>query len=142
MKIKEVRKYSDTLYNAVVKLLPQLDPGLTPPGREYFRQMLKSESTHFIIGELNNKEIAGFLAIVTYNIPTGIKVWVEDVIVDEAYRGKGYGINLINYVIDYARALGAKHLDLTSRPWRIAANRLYQKLGFVPRETNVYRYYF
>jgi ribosomal protein S18 acetylase RimI-like enzyme len=140
MKIREVTTYSEKIYEAIAGLLPQLDTNIRPPAREYLEQVLRSESSHFIIGELENNEIAGFLVIVTYPVPTGIKAWVEDVVVDEALRGKGYGMDLMQYAIDYARSAGAEHLDLTSRPWRIAANRLYQKLGFALRETNVYRY--
>ncbi|MDP4222668.1 MAG: GNAT family N-acetyltransferase [Bacteroidota bacterium] len=141
MKIKEIRKFSTSVYDAVVRLLPQLDNDLKPPDKAYFKQVVTSGNTHFIIGEDDDRKIIGFLAIVVYIVPTGTKVWIEDVVVDEASRGKGYGTDLMLYAIDYAKSLGAKHVDLTSRPWRIAANHLYQKLGFVLRETNVYRYY-
>jgi ribosomal protein S18 acetylase RimI-like enzyme len=141
MKIKEIKRFSNRVYDAVIRLLPQLDPDLKPPSREHFKEVLKSGNTHFIIGEDDDRKIIGFLAIVTYIVPTGTRVWIEDVVVDEASRGKGYGMDLMLYAIDYAKSLGAKHVDLTSRSWRIAANRLYQKLGFVLRETNVYRLY-
>ena len=75
-----------------------------------------------------------------FPIPTGTRAWIEDVVVDEAARGSGVGAALNQAALDHARARGAKTVDLTSRPSREAANRLYQRLGFEPRETNVYRY--
>lgn len=84
--------------------------------------------------------LVGSLTLVTFPIPTGVRAWIEDVVVDEAARGRGVGGALNRFALDRARALGAKTVDLTSRPSREAANRLYQSLGFVARETNVYRY--
>jgi ribosomal protein S18 acetylase RimI-like enzyme len=77
---------------------------------------------------------------VVFPIPTGIRAWIEDVVVDEAARGRGVGEALNRHALDRARAEGAKTIDLTSRPTREAANRLYLRLGFVPRETNIYRF--
>ncbi len=73
-------------------------------------------------------------------IPTGIRAWIEDVVVDGAARGKGVGDALNRHAIDLAADLGAKTVDLTSRPSREAANRLYKRLGFEQRDTNVYRF--
>jgi GNAT superfamily N-acetyltransferase len=81
------------------------------------------------------------LTIAVCNIPTGVKVWIEDVVVDESQRGKGIGMELMNTAINFAITLGAKSVELTSRPSRIEANKLYLKMGFVLRETNVYRYH-
>jgi len=80
------------------------------------------------------------LSIGTYKTPTGIKVWIEDVVVDESYRGKGIGKELMNFAVNYSKSLGAKDVRLTSRPSRIAANKLYSKLGFKKYETNFYKY--
>jgi ribosomal protein S18 acetylase RimI-like enzyme len=80
------------------------------------------------------------LTIGTYKTPTGIKVWIEDVVVDGSHRGKGIGKELMLFAIDYSRSLGAKDIKLTSRPARIEANELYKKLGFKKYETNFYRY--
>ena len=80
------------------------------------------------------------LTIVIFPIPSGVRAWVEDVVVDEAGRGKGVGEALSQYALQLARAEGARTVDLTSRPNREAANRLYKRIGFLPRETNVYRY--
>jgi ribosomal protein S18 acetylase RimI-like enzyme len=84
--------------------------------------------------------IVGTLTLVTFRIPTGVRAWIEDVVVDDVARGHGVGDLLNRFALDLARAKGAKTVDLTSRPSREAANRLYQRIGFEPRDTNVYRY--
>jgi ribosomal protein S18 acetylase RimI-like enzyme len=84
--------------------------------------------------------IVGSLTLVTFRIPTGIRAWIEDVVVDESARGHGVGEALNQAAIEEARRKGAVTVDLTSRPSREAANRLYQRIGFVQRDTNVYRY--
>ena len=64
---------------------------------------------------------------------------VDDVVVDNAYRGQGLGAAIMHKVIEVAQEQKLKALSLTSRPARVAGNKLYQKLGFVQKETNVYR---
>jgi ribosomal protein S18 acetylase RimI-like enzyme len=86
------------------------------------------------------QEIVGLLTLVVFRIPTGVRAWIEDVVVDESARGHGVGEALNRAALHDARRRGAKTVDLTSRPSRAAANRLYQRLGFIARETNVYRY--
>lgn len=140
MRIRKIKRFGTRVYKAVIKLLPQLAPDSELPSERNFKAILKSKSTYFFILELDNNEIAGMLTIATYNIPTGIKVWIEDVVVDESHRGKGFGKDLMIFAIGFARSTGAKSIELTSRPSRIAANKLYQNLGFVLRVTNVYRY--
>ena len=141
MKIKEINRFSIRVFNAVLRLLPQLDPSSKLPSQEHFKELLKSKRTHFFIAERDNKEIAGILTIVTYDIPTGTKVWVEDVVVDNSERGKGIGKELMLFAINFARSTGAESIELTSRPSRVAANEMYRKLGFMIRETNVYKYH-
>ena len=80
------------------------------------------------------------LTIGTYDILTGKKVWIEDVVVDESQRGKGFGKEMVKFAIEYSKTLGAASVALTSRPSRVEANELYKKLGFVLHETNVYKY--
>ena len=86
--------------------------------------------------------IVGSLTLAFYRIPTGLKAWIEDVVVDDAVRGRGVGAALNQAALAEARRRGSKDLSLTSRPSRQAANRLYLRLGFVARETNMYRYTF
>jgi len=140
MKIRIVRQFSTRIFKAVNRLLPQLDQDAELMTEEKFRSIILSGGTHFFIAETDDKEIAGMLSAVVYIIPTGTKLWIEDVVVDEAYRGKGIGKDLMKTAIEYARSSGARSVDLTSRPDRVAANKLYRKLGFDLRETNVYRY--
>lgn len=139
MKIKEIKRFSKRVYNAVLILLPQLDSGLEYPSKKHFKGILKSASTHLFIAELDNKDIIGMLTLATYDIPTGKKFWIEDVVVDKSQRGQGYGKELILFAIEFARASGAHTLELTSRSSRVEANQLYQNAGFVIRETNLYR---
>jgi ribosomal protein S18 acetylase RimI-like enzyme len=138
MKIKEVHRLNTRIFNAVLKLLPQLGSNYELPTRKHLNEILISEKTHFFIAELDNKEIIGMLTIGTYEIPSGTKAWIEDVVVDGSQRGKGFGRDLMLFAIDFASSKGIEKIELTSRPSRIAANQLYQKLGFVLRETNVY----
>jgi ribosomal protein S18 acetylase RimI-like enzyme len=94
----------------------------------------------FIARDVDTGEIVGSLTLALFRIPTGMRAWIEDVVVDEAVRGQGVGAALNHAALDRARAEGAKTVDLTSRPTRAAENRLYKRLGFVQRETNVYRF--
>lgn len=140
MKIKKINRFSTRVFEAVLRLLPQLSSETDLPSKQYFKGILTSDNIHFFIAELDNKQIVGMLTIGTYNIPSGTKVWIEDVVVDESQRGKGVGKELMLHAINYSRSLGAKSVGLTSRPSRIAANKLYQKMGFVQYKTNVYKY--
>ena len=80
------------------------------------------------------------MTLATFRIPTGVRAWIEDVVVDSEARGHGVGEALNMAAIAEARSRGAITVELTSRPSREAANRLYQRIGFVQRETNIYRY--
>jgi len=140
MKIRKINRFSERVYEAVLRLLIQLDPDAHLPAKKYFKSIFTSENIHFFIAELDNKQIAGMLTIGTYKVPSGTKVWIEDVVVDETQRGKGFGKELMLFAINYSRLLGARTVGLTTRPTRIAANRLYLKMGFVKNETNVYKY--
>ena len=101
--------------------------------------IIGSPSTVLFIARLD-EHIVGSLTLATFRIPTGIRAWIEDVVVDSAARGHGVGEALNQAAILEARHRGAITVELTSRPSREAANRLYQRLGFVARETNVYRH--
>ncbi len=140
MNIRIVSQYSDSLYESVLRLLPQLDPGMSAPSKDFFKEILNSEGIYFFVAEDDASEIAGMLTLVSYPNVSGEKLWIEDVVVDGSFRGKGIGEMLIMAAIEYARGLGAREIKLTSRPFRTAANKLYQKLGFVMYETNVYKY--
>jgi len=139
MKITRVTKFTERIFETVLRLVPQLSPETELPSESYLKGLLGSANTHLFIAELDN-DIVAMLTIGTYPTPTGMKVWIEDVVVDETRRGKGIGRDLTRYAIDYAKSLGAKDIRLTSRPSRVEANQLYVKMGFVQYETNVYKY--
>lgn len=127
------------LIAAFHRLIPQLSSSSTPISTDQLAEMIAAESTTIFVAT-KEQEIVGLLTLVIFRIPTGVRAWIEDVVVDESARGHGVGEALNRAALDDARRRGAKTVDLTSRPSRAAANRLYQRLGFVARETNVYRY--
>jgi ribosomal protein S18 acetylase RimI-like enzyme len=140
MEILEIKRYSKRVFKAVNHLLPQLDPGAGILKETDLKLIIKSPGTHLFAAITEEKEITGILLAVIYRIPSGTKFWIEDVVVAETNRGRGIGKELMLHAMDFARSRGASAVDLTSRPSRIAANRLYIELGFKLRETNVYRY--
>jgi ribosomal protein S18 acetylase RimI-like enzyme len=91
-------------------------------------------------GTRGGVQVVGMLTLAVFLLPSGVRAWIEDVVVDDEARGAGIASALVQAALDRARQLGARTVDLTSRPEREAANRLYVRLGFAPRETNVYRY--
>lgn len=127
------------LVDAFAHLIPQLSKSSPPPSQAELAEMIASDSADVLIAR-EGAQILGTLTLVTFRIPTGVRSWIEDVVVDDAARGKGVGDLLNRFALDIAREKGAKTVDLTSRPSREAANRLYQRIGFLPRETNIYRY--
>ena len=124
---------------AFERLIPQLSSSNPAPTEAELRQIVDSDSTLLLLAE-EDSVIVGSLTLALFRIPTGLRAWIEDVVVDSAARGKGVGETLNRFALEVARRRGATTVDLTSRPTREAANRLYQRLGFVKRDTNVYRY--
>ena len=102
--------------------------------------ILVARCAHVDGGDEPSAPIVGMLTLVTFRLPTGVRAWIEDVVVDSGSRGQGVGEALTQAAIELAAARGAQTVDLTSRPSREAANRLYRRMGFEPRETNVYRF--
>jgi ribosomal protein S18 acetylase RimI-like enzyme len=127
---------------AFERLIPQLSSSNPAPTETELAAICESEASVLLIAVDREAEdrILGSLTLAWFRIPTGVRAWIEDVVVDEAARGHGVGDLLNRAALDRARELGAKTVDLTSRPSREAANRLYQRIGFVARDTNVYRY--
>jgi ribosomal protein S18 acetylase RimI-like enzyme len=119
------------------RILPQLSSSAPPLTLSELEEICVND-TVFIARD--NGTIVGSLTLVIFRLPTGLRAWIEDVVVDEAVRGRGVGEALNKAAIKATFDSGARTLDLTSRPSRVAANRLYQKLGFKARETNVYRF--
>ncbi len=131
---------TDELVQAFERLTPQLSRSSPPPTAEQLAEIVASPATHLLLARGDDDTILGSLTLVLFRIPTGLRAWIEDVVVDDAARGQGVGEALNRHAIDVAAERGARSVDLTSRPSREAANRLYRRLGFEPRETNVYRY--
>lgn len=138
MKIYKLEIVTDPVLKAFEMLIPQLSSTCNLPTKKVLEDIVNSSSTELFIAEENNK-ILGTLSLVFNKIPTGDKVWIEDVVVDKAARGKGLGKELIQFAIEYVTNKNINKINLTSSPDRVAANKLYQKLGFIQRETNVYR---
>jgi ribosomal protein S18 acetylase RimI-like enzyme len=133
------------LQHAVALLVPQLSSTSSPPGLDELRRMIEDPATTLLLAVSGvesgtSGQVVGMLTLALFRLPTGIRAWIEDVVVDETARGAGVAAALTNAALDHARQLGARTVDLTSRPEREAANRLYSRLGFARRETNVYRY--
>lgn len=141
MHIHEIAAVTDELAAALADLVGQLDPTVECPSRSQLSAIAGSSSS-LLLGASSEAggPIVGMLTLVWYAVPTGTHAWIEDVVVDEAARGQGVGTALVEAAVRHARMVGAAHVDLTSRPSREAANRLYQRLGFERRETNVYRF--
>jgi len=126
------------LVDAFARLIPQLSRSSPPPGEAELTEMLASPGTTVFVARLGTS-VVGTLTLVVFRIPTALRAWIEDVVVDDSARGHGAGEALTRAALDRAATLGAKTVELTSRPSREAANRLYQRLGFERRETNIYR---
>jgi len=124
---------------AFERLIPQLSSSSPPPTAEQLAEILDHDASTLLLAK-EGATIVGSMTLVVFPIPTGVRAWIEDVVVDEQARGKGVGEALNQSAIEIATKSGAKTIDLTSRPSREAANRLYQRLGFAARETNIYRY--
>ncbi|HEY1733976.1 MAG TPA: GNAT family N-acetyltransferase [Acidimicrobiales bacterium] len=128
------------LVEAISALLSQLSSSAPPPTFAELDEVATSPATTLFVARNASGRIVGALTLAHFRLPTGVRAWIEDVVVDQAERGIGIGSALVEAAVDAARQAGARTVDLTSRPDREAANRLYQRLGFVRRETNVYRY--
>jgi len=137
--VEVAREADDDLVQACARLIPQLSSSNPAPTRDDLAEIVAAPDTCMFVARAAGR-IVGSLTLVVFRIPTGIRAWIEDVVVDESARGGGVGEALNRAALDEARRRGATTVDLTSRPSREAANRLYRRLGFVERDTNVYRF--
>ena len=140
--IRPVTEVTESLTDAYRVLIPQLSSSSNPPTGEALQRIIESDSAQILIAEDENGEILGTMTLIIFQIPTGIRAWIEDVVVDNSARGKGIGKKLNLAALELAKQAGAKTVDLTSRPARQEANQLYRSIGFAKRETNVYRFSF
>ena len=139
VEVSAVTEVDASLVEAFARLIPQLSSSSPPPSAEGLAAIVSNPESVLFVAR-SDAAIVGSLTLALYRIPTGVKAWIEDVVVDESARGMGAGEALNRAAIDEAGRRGAKNVSLTSRPSREAANRLYQRLGFEPYETNLYRY--
>ena len=144
MTVELITAATPEIHEAMGRLIPQLSRSAAPMSEADVQRFLSQDSVHLFAfrpdeaDAQGNRPILGMLSLVAFEIPTGVRAWVEDVVVDEAARGQGAGFALVEAAVEHAKKVGARTVDLTSRPSREAANRLYQRAGFQLRETNVY----
>ena len=138
LEIREATEVDDALVAAMARLVPQLSSSNPPPDVAALSAIVASDASVLLLAE-EDGEVVGAMTLVVFTIPTGVRAWIEDVVVDEAARGRGVGDALNRAAIERAREAGARTVDLTSRPSREVANHLYRRLGFEQRDTNVYR---
>ena len=136
--IIEISTYSAEYHEAMQCFLDQLTTNPMTLTESMFRQLVESANSHLFF-LIKDEQIAGMLTVGIYYSPTGGKAWIEDVVVDEAFRGQGLSKLLVAHAIEFTKSQQIPSLMLTSNPKRIAANKLYQKMGFERKETNVYR---
>ena len=138
--VEIVRSCSDELLRGFNHLVPQLSSSAPALTSDDLQRLVDSDASTIFVAT-DDGVMVGALTLVVFPIPTGLRAWIEDVVVDVNTRGLGVGEALTMAAIDEARRLGVRSIDLTSRPSREAANALYQKLGFSQRSTNVYRFF-
>lgn len=137
--VEVLSKVTDEVVEAFERLLPQLSTNAKRLDGAALSAIATSAASTVLLARVDSR-IVGTLTLVTFAIPTGVRAWIEDVIVDEASRGKQIASTLIDEAVKIARKAGARTVDLTSRPARESAGRLYERLGFEQRETRMYRY--
>lgn len=139
MKIELLKHNSPEFMDALIRLMPQLTTSSPIPEVQAIDEIIAFSGSSIWVALNSNEEIVGMLTLAIYPSPTGLHGWIEDVVVDSAYRHQGYGQALTNKAIEHARQSGAKSVSLTSRSQRIEANQLYRKMGFELLHTNLYR---
>jgi ribosomal protein S18 acetylase RimI-like enzyme len=140
--ISIVTEINIELLDALARLMPQLSTADCPAPEEV-KAIIDSQCSTLFIARHPDKgaPIIGAACLATFRTMTGLHAWIEDVVVDENVRGQRVGEALTRAAIDHAASLGITKIDLTSNPERKSANRLYQRIGFQPRHTNLYRYF-
>jgi len=136
--VQAAASVDDDLRAAVERLVPQLSRSSPAPSRAVLERIVADPDTMLFVAR-SDGHIVGMLTLATFQIPTGVRAWIEDVVVDASARGSGVAAALVQAALDRSAEQGARTVDLTSRPDREAANRLYSRLGFERRQTNVYR---
>ena len=143
--VEQCEAVDDEVVEAMAALVSQLSSSAPPPTAGELDEIVASPATHLLLARDGDGPglggvVVGSMTLVVFRIPTGVRAWIEDVVVDGSARGQGVGEQLNRAALELADELGARTVDLTSRPSREAANRLYRRLGFEQRDTHVYRY--
>lgn len=138
MHIREITSNTAGLIDAITRLLRQLTAKERQLTETDLNALIASDNSHLFAAVDDEGYVAGMITVGIYHAPTGRKGWIEDVVVDEAYRGQGLGKRLTEHAVGFARQQQVELLSLTSNPARVAANRLYPETGFSLKETNVY----
>jgi ribosomal protein S18 acetylase RimI-like enzyme len=139
VQVEVLSKVTDEVVEAFARLLPQLSRSAPPLDEAALARIVAAPASTLLIAR-SDGAITGTLTLVMFPIPTGLRAWIEDVVVDETVGRQGIGTALTLEAVRIARQAGARTVDLSSRPSRVAAGRLYEKLGFQARETRMYRY--
>ncbi len=137
--IEELSEVTDEVVEAFARLLPQLSTSAAPLDATALRDVVSSPAVTVLLAK-SEGAIVGTTSLVVFRIPTGVRAWIEDVIVDAAAGHRGIGKALVRDAVDRAQKAGARSVDLTTRPSRVAAGNLYEKVGFAQRDTRVYRH--
>ena len=141
VQVEVLREVTSEVIEAFGRLLPQLSASAAALDKAALRAIVSSSANTLLLARSDGR-ITGALTLVMFPIPTGLRAWIEDVVVDESARGQGIGEALTLEALRLAQEAGARTVDLTSRPSREAAGRLYQRVGFAERSTRMYRYTF
>ena len=141
VQVEVLDKVTGEIVEAFGRLLPQLSTSAPPLGTDGLDALIGCPANTVLIAR-SAGAIAGTLTLVMFPLPSGLRAWIEDVVVDESARRQGIAEALTLEALRHAREAGARTVDLTSRPSRVAAGSLYEKLGFTIRDTRVYRYTF
>jgi ribosomal protein S18 acetylase RimI-like enzyme len=136
VRLERITEADEELAETIRGLLPQLTEARTPPTLEQLQDVVANQT--LLVARDDDGRIVGTLTFVLYRVSSGLKGRIEDVIVDESARGLGVGEALVREGMRLANEAGVLMLELTSMPYRQAANRLYRRLGFVRKPTNVY----
>jgi len=137
--VEEVTAVTPDVVAALQGLIPELSSSAPPLTERGLTEIVDSPATVLLVAR-DGPDVVGSLTLVVFSAPTGPRAWIEDVVVSPAARGRGVGAELVHVALARAAAAGSRTVDLTSRPAREAANRLYVRLGFALRQTNVYRH--
>lgn len=140
MVVELISEYTPEIQSAMERLVPQLSQNAAIPNETQTQDFMAQPGVYlFVFRREPQAQIDGMLSLATFQIPTGLRAWIEDVVVHADARGCGAGAALVAAALEHAAKIGVRTVDLTSRPSREAANRLYKRCGFELRETNVYR---